>query len=165
MAHPITPIGRIRSPFTTSAGTPIQPEMAAGSEGIVEVEHELVPGLVDLDGFERIWLIYLFDRAPSACLTVTPFLDSSEHGVFATRAPCRPNPVGMSCVELVKIQGNRLYVKDVDVLDGTPVLDIKPYVPRFDSFPVKRCGWIDTAERKEEKNVVADNRFRSTSDA
>lgn len=150
------PIGRVRSPFQEPAGTPIQPVFAGESEGIVEVFPEYAEGLRDLDGFERIWLLYWLDRAPPACLRVVPFRDEVERGVFATRVPCRPNPIGLSCVRLLRIERNLLTVAGVDILDGTPVLDIKPYVPQFDAFPQSRAGWLD---KSGSNRILADRRF------
>jgi len=158
-AFTITPIGIVHSPFTASAGTPIQPRFAAGACGSVEVFAQYADALKDLDGFERIWLVYWFDRASQAKLTVKPFLDTVERGLFATRAPCRPNPIGISPVRLVGIDGCVLRVEDVDLLDGTPLVDIKPYAPRFDSFEVTRCGWLD--ETPEGHRTIADDRFDS----
>lgn len=152
----IRPIGIIHTPFRQSQGTPIQSSAAGGSEGIVEVMPDFAIGLRDLANFERLWLLYLFHRARGEQLTVHPFLDSREHGVFATRSPARPNGIGMSAVRLIGIENNCLRVADVDMLDGTPLLDIKPYVPAFDHFPVSRIGWY---EGKSPTGVVADSRF------
>ncbi|MFW6163530.1 MAG: tRNA (N6-threonylcarbamoyladenosine(37)-N6)-methyltransferase TrmO, partial [Planctomycetota bacterium] len=136
------PIGTVHSPFAEARGTPIQPRAAEGAEGTVEVFEPYIAGLADLDGFERIWLLYWFDRAAGARMTVTPFLDGQPRGLFATRAPCRPNPIGLSCVRLLRIEGGVLHVADIDVLDNTPLLDLKPYAPAFDSFDVARTGWL-----------------------
>lgn len=111
---------------------------------------------MDLEGFDRIWLIYWFNRACETMLRVVPYRDVVEHGIFATRVPPRPNPIGMSCVKLDKIVGNELFLSDIDILDETPLLDIKPYVPLYDNYPVERCGWID---KTPDKPVVADDRF------
>ncbi len=151
----LEPIGIIHSPFKDASGTPIQPALAGGSKGRVEVFPQFEPGLKDLEGFERIWLVYWFDRASQPRLRVVPFLDSVERGVFATRAPCRPNPIGISPVRLTSVSGNVLHVSDVDVLDRTPLLDIKPYAPRFDHFEVARSGWLDRARGRG----IADDRF------
>jgi tRNA-Thr(GGU) m(6)t(6)A37 methyltransferase TsaA len=151
----LKPIGIIRSPHVRAAGTPIQPRMAAGVEGTVEVFAEFAPALRDLDGFERIWLVNWFDRATEAQLVVTPYLDDCPRGLFATRAPCRPNPIGLSSVRLLRVQGSRLSVTELDVLDGTPLLDIKPYVPEFDAFEAATIGWLTNARRP----VAADDRF------
>jgi tRNA-Thr(GGU) m(6)t(6)A37 methyltransferase TsaA len=152
----IEPIGVIRTPFTQAEGTPIQSAVAAGAEGRVEVYPAFADGLKDLDGFDRVWLLYWFDRAAPARLRVVPYLDEVERGVFATRAPCRPNPIGISSVRLVRVVGNVLHVREVDMLDGTPLLDIKPYAPRFDHFEVGRCGWLDAAGTDRRR---ADERF------
>ena len=149
-------IGKVHSPFLQAVGTPIQSAMAQGVEGSVEVLPEFVPGLQDLEGFDRIWLLYWFDRATPSQLAVKPFLDQQEHGVFATRSPCRPNPIGLSCVRLLGIDGGRLRIMDVDILDGTPLGDIKPYAPQFDCFEASRTGWL---QNKGGHAVVADGRF------
>lgn len=123
----LTSIGLIHSPHRKSEGTPIQPRWASGSEGTVKVFPQFAPGLRDLDGFDRLWLLYWCDRARAARLEVVPYLDTLPHGVFATRAPTRPNPIGLSCVRLVAVAGALLHVAELDILDGTPLLDIKPY--------------------------------------
>jgi len=151
-----TPIGTIHSPFCRAADAPVQSAIAADVEGWVEIFPEFINGLKGLEGFDRIWLFYWFDRAKPPQLLVRPFLDQQEHGVFATRAPCRPNPIGLSCVRLLGIEGRRLRIGELDILDETPLLDIKPYVPAFDSFPADRIGWL---EGKSLKSVVADGRF------
>jgi len=139
----LKPIGVVHSPHKQAAGTPVQASMTQGIEGTVEVFPTYGPGLKDLEGFERIWLLYWFDRTMDAGLIVTPFLDDKPHGVFATRSPCRPNPIGISSVRVVRLVNNLITVTDLDILDGTPLLDIKPYVPAFDVFDAKRCGWLD----------------------
>lgn len=158
----LRPIGVIHSPFIEAKGTPIQPALAEGVKGTVEVLEEYAPGLADLDGFDRVWLIYWFHRVEGVRLKLTPYLDDAERGLFATRAPCRPNPIGMSPVRLLGIEGTTLHIGDVDVLDGTPLLDIKPYSPRFDCFGVGRSGWLDEAAGT---HVVADSRFHEEEDA
>ena len=151
------PIGIIHSPFLQPAGTPIQSRMAKNVEGSVEIFSAFTAGLCDLDGFDRIWLLYAFGQAATAPLLVRPFLDQREHGVFATRSPCRPNAIGMSCTRLLAVEGNRLRVGELDIVDGTPLLDIKPYVPAFDSFQGGRVGWL---EGKGIELKVADERFQ-----
>jgi tRNA-Thr(GGU) m(6)t(6)A37 methyltransferase TsaA len=153
----LKPIGIIRSPFTQPAGTPIQPRTAAGAQGTVEVAEDYADGLKDLDGFDRVWLLYWLDRAPETALRVVPFLDHVERGVFACRAPCRPNPIGLSPVRLLRAEGRVLHVADLDILDGTPLLDIKPYSAKFDCFEVSRSGWLD--EVAERPGATADDRF------
>jgi len=149
-------IGTIHTPFTEANGTPIQTAMAKGAKGWIELEETYLPALKDLDGFERIRLIYWFDRTSKTELLVKPFLDEKTRGLFATRAPCQPNPIGISSVRLLGIEKNILRIADVDILDGTPLLDIKPYAPRFDNFAVKRSGWLDKASVKR---GVANERF------
>jgi len=149
-------IGKIRSPFSQATGTPIQPSRSR-AEGRVELDAKWVGALKDLEGFERVWLVYWFSRAAEAKLSVIPYRDMVERGLFATRAPARPNPIGLSCVRLLGIEGNVLKVGDIDILDGTPLLDIKPYVPAYDNYPVTRVGWVDLVPDSPE--VVADGRF------
>lgn len=149
-------IGRIQTPFPRPAGTPIQPAKAAGAQGTVWVDAPWREGLRDLGGFERVWLIYWLHLAPPPQLTVTPFLDTRPHGVFATRAPARVNPLGLSVVRLLEVAADHLVVADVDMVDGTPLLEIKPYVPAFDSYPGSRAGWFDVAHHECR---VADTRF------
>lgn len=138
----VFPIGVIHTPHTRPEETPIQPVFADGVQGRAEILPEYVEGLQDLDGFSHLWLIYWFHQAGSPRLMVKPFLQDVEHGVFATRAPTRPNPIGMSLVRLVRREGRILHLEDVDVLDGTPLLDVKPYVPQFDCRTGARTGWL-----------------------
>ena len=152
------PIGIIQSPFTDISGMPIQPAGARGVQGTVVIFREYAEGLSDLAGFSRIILIYAFHKCTSCQLTVTPFLDTTTHGIFATRAPCRPNAIGLSVVRLVAVNGCELIIEDVDVLDGTPLLDIKPYVPEFDSYPDEMSGWL-TGCKDTVISMKADRRF------
>jgi tRNA-Thr(GGU) m(6)t(6)A37 methyltransferase TsaA len=142
------PIGVIHSGHTQAEQTPIQPVYAAGCRGWVEVFAEFSAGLRDVEGFSHVYLIYHFDQAPAAKLIVKPFLQDVEHGVFATRAPCRPNAIGLSIVELVGREGDILLVSGLDVLDGTPLLDIKPYTARFDRIDATRNGWQDRVDEQ-----------------
>jgi len=153
------PIGIIHSPFQTTEGMPIQPSGAVGVHGTVEVFQEFSQGLRDLEGFSHIFLIYHFDRSIGYSPLVVPFLDSVERGVFATRAPRRPNSIGISVVRLIRIDGNTLDVENVDILDGTPLLDIKPYVPEFDCHVAERTGWLQEAKGRV-KDLRADDRFK-----
>ena len=152
----IRSIGVIHTPHREQAGTPIQPAFAQGVEGTVSIFEPYAEALSDLAAFERVWLLYLFDRATGWRGRVVPYRDTVERGVFATRAPARPNPIGLSAVRLLAVVGNTLRIQDVDILDGTPLLDIKPYVPEFDAFPRSRAGWLD-ASRSEQR--LADDRF------
>jgi len=125
------PIGVIHTPFKEPKGTPIQPTAAPEVEGTVEVFTEFAEGLRDLGDFSHIVLVYHFHLSKKASLMVKPYMEETERGVFATRAPARPNPIGISVVRLVRLEGNILRIKGVDMVDGTPLLDIKPYVPEF----------------------------------
>jgi tRNA-Thr(GGU) m(6)t(6)A37 methyltransferase TsaA len=152
------PIGIIHSPYETPQGTPIQPAGARGTKGRIEVFPEFTPGLADLNGFSHIYLIYHFHLSKKFSLSVTPFLDDQKRGLFATRAPSRPNPIGISVVRLVEISNASLQILDVDVVNGTPLLDIKPYVPEFDAHKVERMGWIGKKTSGIDQ-VVDDGRF------
>ncbi len=148
------PIGIIHSPFKEPKGTPIQPAGAKDINGKVELFPEYTEGLKDLRGFSHIILIYHFHLSKKAPLKVKPYMDNKAHGVFAMRGPARPNPIGISVVRLIKIEKNILYIRDVDIVDGTPLLDIKPYIPEFDIRKVEKIGWL-------KKNV---NRLSITKD-
>jgi tRNA-Thr(GGU) m(6)t(6)A37 methyltransferase TsaA len=154
-----TPIGIIHSPFMEKEGMPIQPAGAAGVKGTVEVFEDFHPGLKDLDGFSHIILLYHFHRSQGFNLHVVPFMDSELRGLFATRAPKRPNPIGFSVVQLDKIEEGILYIQAVDILDGTPLLDIKPYVPEFDAQVEIRTGWFEKAI-KTVSSRKSDDRFK-----
>jgi tRNA-Thr(GGU) m(6)t(6)A37 methyltransferase TsaA len=153
------PIGIIHSPFTEPEGMPIQPAGAKGVKGTVEVFEAFQDGLKDLDGFSHIILLYHFHRSRGFSLHVVPFMDSKPRGLFATRAPKRPNPIGLSVVQLEKIEDGVLHIRDVDILDGTPLLDIKPFVPRFDVAKEVRTGWPAKAG-KTVSSRRSDSRFR-----
>jgi tRNA-Thr(GGU) m(6)t(6)A37 methyltransferase TsaA len=153
------PIGFAHTPFKKTEGMPIQPTGAAGVHGTVEILPEFSEGLQDIEGFSHLILLYHFHHVEAVSLTVTPFLDNRPHGVFATRAPKRPNPIGLSIVRLLRREANILHVENVDLLDGTPLLDIKPYVPEFDHQPVERVGWLAQAEGKVH-HTKSDGRFR-----
>lgn len=153
-----TPIGIIHSPFKDTKGMPIQPAGARGIKGTVKIEAEYSDGLEDIEGFSHIILIYHFHLSSGYSLRVKPFLDDNLRGVFATRAPRRPTPIGISVVRLVKREGCLLHIEDVDVLDGTPLLDIKPYVPKFDIREPERTGWLSKRAGKADK-MKADRRF------
>jgi len=153
------PIGIIHSPFKEPGGMPIQPAGAAGVKGTVEVFDQYRAGLKDLEGFSHIILLYHFHCSEGFDLQTVPFMDSEPRGLFATRAPRRPNPIGLSIVQLDTVEEGVLQIQNVDILDGTPLLDIKPYVPEFDT-PVKvRTGWLE-AVRKTVSDRVSDGRFK-----
>jgi tRNA-Thr(GGU) m(6)t(6)A37 methyltransferase TsaA len=138
------PIGIVRSPFGRSGGVPKQPVASQDTEGSVELAREYVQGLKDLKAFSHIILVYHCHLSRDYSLLVEPYLDKKLHGVFATRAPSRPNPIGISIVRLARIEGNILHIQDVDIIDGPPLLDIKPYVPEFDQRSPARIGWYRT---------------------
>jgi tRNA (adenine37-N6)-methyltransferase len=152
----IEPIGIIETPFPEPAGTPIQPSRAGGTRGRVILEPAYREGVKDLEGFERIWLLYWLHKAAPGRLTVTPFLDETPRGIFATRSPARPAPLGLSAVRLTGIRDGVLEIAEVDIVNGTPLLDIKPYVPEFDSYPGSKAGWFDRSRSRRRK---ADERF------
>jgi tRNA-Thr(GGU) m(6)t(6)A37 methyltransferase TsaA len=159
--EPVTlrPIGIIRTPFADTDGMPIQATAAVGVPGRIELDPDLVEGLADLDGFSHLTLLYHLHRITAQRLTVTPFLDDRPHGIFATRSPARPNPIGISTVRLLAIAGTTLEIEDVDMVDGTPLLDMKPYVPAFDHRDDVRVGWF--AGRLDRlSDVRADDRFK-----
>jgi len=142
MDYTMHPIGVIRSPFTDRREPPIQPSRSR-SVGRVEVFPEFAEGLHDLEGFSHLILVYVFHHSEEYSLMVKPFLDDRLRGLFATRHPSRPNPIGLSVVSLLRADGTVLEIEGVDVLDGTPLLDIKPYMPEFDIRANVRAGWYD----------------------
>jgi len=153
------PIGIIHSPFKDLEGIPIQPTASYGIAGTVEVKPRYVRGLQDIDGFSHIILLYHFHLSNGSLLHVKPFLDDVPRGIFSTRAPRRPNSIGLSIVRLTGVEHNTLHIEDVDIVDGTPLLDIKPYVPHFDHRDVEKIGWLS----ENVNNVYttkADNRFK-----
>jgi tRNA-Thr(GGU) m(6)t(6)A37 methyltransferase TsaA len=142
------PIGVIRSEHLAAEATPVQSVYAHGCKGRAELLPQFEDGLRDLEGFSHIYLIFHFDRAGPMRLVVKPFLQDVERGVFATRAPSRPNAIGLSVVELVRREGNVLFLDGLDILDGTPLLDIKPYTTRFDVFETASNGWQDQVDEQ-----------------
>jgi tRNA (adenine37-N6)-methyltransferase len=151
-------IGIIRSPFKTRTDMPVQPVGDASADGFVDVDPEFQEGLRDLDGFTHIIVLYHFHKTQSYTLTVTPFLDTAPRGIFSTRAPSRPNAIGLSIVRLRAIEANRLSVTQLDIIDETPLLDIKPYVPEFDSHPDAYGGWFERS-RGAARQTRSDKRF------
>jgi tRNA-Thr(GGU) m(6)t(6)A37 methyltransferase TsaA len=147
MEFNMQPIGIIHSPFTEKGKMPIQSSRSQAI-GSVEVYPEFIDGLKDLEGFSHIIIFYVFHQSSGFSLRVKPFLDDQERGLFATRYPARPNPIGISIVELKIVQDNYLTVEGIDVLDGTPLLDIKPYVPDFDVRIETHTGWYETRSKK-----------------
>lgn len=160
----LRPIGIVHSPWISLEGMPIQPAGARGAEGQAVLDPQYAPGLADLEGFSHAYLIYHFHGSQGYALKVTPFLDNTPRGLFSTRAPKRPNPIGLSVVRVLGVSGNVLRIADVDVLDGTPLLDIKPYIPAFDAVPGARAGWAE----KRQADVDAarsDDRFAKPQEA
>jgi tRNA-Thr(GGU) m(6)t(6)A37 methyltransferase TsaA len=153
-----TPIGIVRSPFTDIAGMPVQPSAANGVRGSIILQNEYFAGLRDIEGFSHLILIYHLHLVRDFALSVKPFLDNDEHGIFATRAPKRPNPIGLSVVRLVARDEATLEIENVDILDGTPLLDLKPYVPQFDAPENARIGWFEGRLGKIE-HARSDSRF------
>jgi tRNA (adenine37-N6)-methyltransferase len=151
------PIGVVRSPFTERQGMPLQSVAAAEVHGRIEVFAEYAAGLRDIDGFSHLYVICHLHRSVPGKLEVIPYLDDAVRGVFATRSPRHPNPIGISVMRLLSVDGSTLNVSGVDMLDGTPVLDVKPYVPAFDSFDAERTGWLEQGARKVHE-VRADER-------
>jgi len=153
------PIGIIHSPFSSLENMPIQPTSDASGSGYLEIFPEFIEGINDLEGFSHIYLLYYFHQAGQSILSVTPFLDKQPHGIFATRAPSRPNPIGLSLVKLVRVEENLIYLDRLDVLDGTPLLDIKPYIPAFEDTETIRLGWLEKAGPKM-RTTRSDDRFK-----
>lgn len=150
------PIGVIRSPYLEPKGTPVQPGFAKRERGEVILDEAYTEALDDIEGFDRVWLIFWVHRARPWRPKVIPYRDVVERGLFATRSPSRPNPIGLSAVRLISRDKNRLVVEGLDIIDGTPLLDIKPYIPRADAFPDAKSGWFDASKNARE---VADDRF------
>ncbi|MCD4753799.1 MAG: tRNA (N6-threonylcarbamoyladenosine(37)-N6)-methyltransferase TrmO [Anaerolineaceae bacterium] len=153
------PIGVIHSPFKCLEGMPIQPASDMSREGFLEIFPEFIDGLKDIEGFSHIYILYHFHKVQQSNLIVTPFLDKKPHGTFATRAPCRPNPIGLSLVKLVRVENNRVYIDRVDVLNETPLLDIKPYIPEFERHHDVRVGWLEQS-KQQVRVQKSDNRFK-----
>lgn len=156
--HIIEPIGIIHSPHNTIDDMPIQPKGAPSVEGCIVVDDKYLDGLRDLDGFSHIYLLYSFHKAIRTEMLVTPFMDTQIRGVFATRSPLRPNHIGISIVKLLRVEGNTVTVDGIDIVDGTPLLDIKPYIEKFDGVEESRSGWLQ-ASNEEIIKKRSDHRF------
>ncbi len=152
------PIGLLHTPFTDLKDMPIQPAGVTSARGTAEVFPEFAAGLLDLNGFSHVILLYHLHAVRKIDLVVTPFLDSRPHGVFATRAPTRPNPIGLSVVRLERIEGNVLYLGNLDILDGSPLLDVKPYIPEFDRPSGVKVGWLE-GRKGRVASAKSDSRF------
>ena len=158
MNFEVKQIGVIRTPFKSKDKIPIQ----ASKSGIIaeaEVFQDYSEGLDSLDGFSHIILLYWFHRVQPPKLKVTPYLDKKERGLFSTRAPSRPNPIGISTVKIVQIKGNIVRFKGVDILNDTPLIDIKPFVPEFDNRLDATSGWLTDSLYDEKNDYLGDNRF------
>jgi len=153
------PVGVIHSPYKTVENMPIQPSAGRDTEAEIEIYPEFTEGLSDLDGFSHIYIIFYLNMVKSRKLKVIPFLDTVERGIFATRSPARPNPIGLSLAELVAVEKNILRIRGVDMLDGSPVLDIKPYVPDFEHSENLRIGWFEGRSEKAGE-IKSDSRFK-----
>lgn len=147
------PIGIIHSPYKEPSKTPKYPQAVRNIRGSIEILPELIDGLKDLEGFSHILLIYHMHLAKRFSPIVKAHLDGEEHGVFSTRSPSRPNPIGLSIVKLIEIIGSRLVIENLDIVDGTPLLDIKPYMPEFKDFSSIRIGWIENHREKFYENT------------
>jgi tRNA-Thr(GGU) m(6)t(6)A37 methyltransferase TsaA len=178
--EPWQAIGTVHSPFRHASGTPVQPFAArthlggwdpvaealpecpfvqeSGGRGTLEILPQWLKALDDLEGFGRIWIFFWCHRGAQARARVKPYRDTVERGLFATRAPARPNPIGLSCVRLLGVRGRFIHVAELDALDGSPLLDIKPYVPAYDSFPDVKIGWLQSPTAKPGA-MHADGRF------
>ncbi|HXY20111.1 MAG TPA: tRNA (N6-threonylcarbamoyladenosine(37)-N6)-methyltransferase TrmO [Gemmatimonadales bacterium] len=150
-AFPMRPIGIVRSPYTDRAQVPRGPGATHDAEGVLEIEPEFEPGLTDIEGFSHLYVLWVFDRADPPSLLATPPTDDRPHGVFSTRSPARPNPIGLTVVRLLKREGRRLLVHGVDMLDRTPVLDVKPYLSSVPAAEIRR-GWMAEAEARRARD-------------
>ena len=152
------PIGIVHSPLKSAAGAPLQAACAKHVEGVIEILPRYVRGLKDISGFSHLILLYHFHLSRKASLLVKPYLDSRRHGIFACRAPARPNAIGLSIVKLERVRGGMIWVRDLDIIDGTPLLDIKPYIPQFDFRRNATTGWYER-RKWDLHRIRADERF------
>lgn len=159
---PITlhPIGVIHTPHCDVKNMPIQPIAAEGIFGTIELLPEYVPGLKDIGGFSHLTLIYQFHKIDGYELEVIPFMDTEKHGIFSTKAPKRPNAIGISTVKLIGVEANIIHIEQVDMLDGTPLLDIKPFYPRYDNRENVRIGWLEKNKNLPLEKLRSDERFK-----
>lgn len=153
------PIGIIHTPFDATAGMPIQPHGAENTVGRIELNSEFVPGLLDIEGFSHLILIYHFHKVEGYQLQVMPFMDNSKHGIFATRAPVRPNSIGISIVKLIKVDGNMIHFEGANMLNGSPLIDIKPFFVKYDNRLDAISGWLDQKEGIDITRIKSDHRF------
>jgi len=156
----IKPIGVIHTPHIDVKNMPIQPIAAEGIKGYIEVFPEFVAGLKDIEGFSHLTLFYHFHKINGYELVVTPFMDTEKRGIFATKAPKRPNAIGLSTVKLIAVDGNVLHIEQVDMLDGTPLIDIKPFYPRYDNRENVEIGWLEKNKDLPLEKLRSDERFK-----
>ncbi len=156
----INPIGVIRTPHKDVNNMPIQPLAADGDIGYIELLPEYVEGLQDVDGFSHITLFYHLHKVEGYKLKVIPFMDTEERGIFSTRAPKRPNAIGLSTVKVIKVEGNIVHIDQADMLDGSPLIDIKPFYPRYDNRENVKIGWLDKNKDMEVDKLRSDSRFK-----
>ncbi|MDX2431880.1 MAG: tRNA (N6-threonylcarbamoyladenosine(37)-N6)-methyltransferase TrmO [Bacteroides sp.] len=156
----INPIGVIHTPFKEVKNMPIQPLAADGIKGYIELLPEFVPGLKDLEGFSHITLLYRFHKIVGYELEVIPFMDTENRGIFSCKAPKRPNALGISTVKLISIEGNIIHIEQVDMLDGTPLIDIKPFYPMYDNRENVRTGWLEKSGDLAFAKIHSDDRFK-----
>lgn len=156
----LNPIGVIHTPHKDIKNMPIQPIAAEGIKGYIEVLPEYASGLKDLDGFSHITLLYHFHKVKGFELQVIPFMDTRKRGIFSCKAPKRPNAIGISTVRLLRVEGNIVYIEQVDMLDGTPLIDIKPFYPRYDNRENVTIGWLEKNKDMPLEKLLADERFK-----
>jgi tRNA-Thr(GGU) m(6)t(6)A37 methyltransferase TsaA len=156
----INPIGVIRTPHTDVKNMPIQPIAAEGIKGYIDILPEYTEGLKDLEGFSHITLLYHFHKIKGFELQVIPFMDTETHGIFSCKAPKRPNAIGLSTVRLIAIEKNIIYIEQVDMLDGTPLIDIKPFYPRYDNRTNVIIGWLEKNKDLPLDKLRSDERFK-----
>lgn len=154
-------IGIIKTPHLNVENMPIQPAGAKGIHGVIELDAQYVDGLKDIEGFSHLILLYFFHEVKGFKLSVKPFMDDKEHGVFATRTPCRPSPIGLSTVKLLKVEGNKIHFEGADMLNDTPLFDIKPFFRQTDNRAYARSGWLDEKDRDIAIHTKSDSRFNS----
>jgi len=153
------PIGFIRTPFLQISEMPIQSKGAKKIYGVIDLNTDLLLGLLDIEGFSHLILLYHFHLIKESKLSVIPFMDDKPHGIFATRAPARPNAIGMSIVKLQKVENNLIYFEGADMVDNSPLLDIKPFFPKYDNQQKVKYGWLEEKRDLDISKIKSDNRF------
>lgn len=156
----LNPIGLIRTPHTDINHMPIQPIAAEGIRGTIELLPEYVEGLKDIEGFSHLTLLYYFHKISGYELQVVPFMDTEKRGIFACKAPKRPNAIGLSTVKLIGVEDNVIHIEQVDMLDGTPLIDIKPFYPRYDNRSDVEIGWLEKNKDLPLEKLRSDERFK-----